>query len=251
MATGKTKGTMWALSIEAPNEKKGVDMEDTLKAYQSTFLNNSLIGFVATIIHDKDKKDNGEARAPHLHVFVETEEMTKATALSYFVDLLQVNKEQISIEPTNSPILQVQYLTHKGKPHKHQYDYEAILTNNSEELMARYNAEYVAPKDKDEELQEALLNSQTLTELMATIGVSEANKYRGLYNQIKEEQKTKHDNIVMDFYSLKQDYANLLKEYKKLLDTCENSLTLKEQRFINLEDFIKRFWLFDRDDIKD
>lgn len=146
------------------------------------------------MIHDKDILPTGEPKKRHLHCFVELHE--KATFNQFLAELgelLGINTDAISLEASNSPILGIQYLTHKNDQDKYQYNFEDIKTNNQEKLEMKYYGQYVSPQEK---LFKAMTTSKSMLELTEKIGIDNAIKVRALFNQIKQEQGANLEAIL-------------------------------------------------------
>ena len=187
-------------------DKKSTNPAKELALLQNTLLTD-IFSFVATIIHDKDITDNGEPKTIHMHAYIETNEKhTKKQFIDILSELLQIDKQKISVDGTKSNVLMLQYLTHKNQPNKAQYEIDRIITNNKELLNERMNTKYKTKEQKNNDLLVDMKNSKTILELAEKQGIETANKYRNTFNQIKEEEK--------------QDYKSLLKQlelYKIIL----------------------------------
>ena len=242
MEQPKTKHKIWLLSIEAQAKEKTSIIEE-LEAYQATLLKSVDFCFVATIIHDKDFKDNGEARKSHAHAFFELEDTkTLKQTLTLLKTALNCNEEQLSLEPTNSDILGVQYLTHKNQPQKAQYDFEKIKTNNNELLIARYSKTYQKPQSEEELLKEAFENSKTLWDFTQKVGFQQANKYRSMFNQIKQEKKENFEAIASERDKYLNGLDKAIYQLRKLIDLwrkgslLERDIQEAEDSLIEIED---------------
>lgn len=177
--------------------------KDQLQAYKKSLLSYNAFRLVATAIHDQDTNEDGEPKTTHLHFFIETKQegLTLSHWLREMCELLGADRDQITLGTSNSEYLMVQYLTHKNAPEKHQYSRDIIESNNPEEIDRRYNLEYQEPKDP---IQEALLNCETLTELMANLGPKTTNQFRGLFKDLHQERIQ-----VMAYNQLESKYLEL------------------------------------------
>ena len=208
----KQKYNIFTCVINA--DKKSTNPAEELALLQNTLLTD-IFSFVATIIHDKDLTDNGEPKTIHTHAYIETNEKhTKKQFLDMLTELLKIDRERISIEGTKSNVLMLQYLTHKNQPSKAQYEVDRIITNNKELLIERMNTQYKTKEEKENELKTDIKNYKTLLELMEKYGVDTANKVKGLFNQIKEEQKQDYQSLVKEI----ELYKIILRKIYKLLN---------------------------------
>ena len=207
------KSRLWVVVI---NDKKEATQEQsvaTFQKFQIKLLNYNIFRFIATIIHDKDQ-ENGEPKRTHLHIFIElNDQLTKRALLDQLTDLLEIDREQASIEATNNEFLGVQYLIHKNDQNKHQYDKEDIKTNNTELLDKRLGEQYQSQEDI---ITKAVIEELDITSLINKIGIEKANKYRPLFNQIKQEQKNDLQSLIETNKELKEDREFLLEFLQKI-----------------------------------
>ena len=206
---GNTKSLQWLVVINGNIKEPLEALIKQLEAFQSCLLNYNRFKYVFTIIHDQDSE-----KLPHCHAYITLyEAITLKDLLIELAELLNSTKEQISLEPTNSDFLGVQYLTHKNQPEKEQYNLELVKTNNNEELQRRM-----------------------------------AEKYQSEYDQDRKSLKERKHDIE----ALGEAYNKAINSYNALWDLCdhllatlENGLKDHEKRIINLEEFKKRFLNFD------
>lgn len=195
------------------------DKKSTNPAKELALLQNNLLtdifSFVATIIHDKDTTDNGEPKTIHMHAYIETNEKhTKKQFIDILSELLQIEKQKISVDGTKSNVLMLQYLTHKNQPNKAQYEVDQIITNNKKLLNERMNTKYKTKEQKNNDLLADITNCNTILELADKQGIETANKYRNTFNQIKQEQKQDYQSLIEQI-SL---YRIILGKINKLLN---------------------------------
>lgn len=243
MSTQNKKFNYFGIVINAPKEKATTDqVNDFFNAVMTAIQNYNKIKFYASIIHDKDKLDNGEPKTPHCHIVIETyEKWTHLGALKEIANHLAINKDLISLEGSNNEYLLIQYLTHKNQPSKTQYDYEKIKTNNKEELELRYKNEY---QDPEQELLKTLQECETITELAQKLGPTKANSLMRLFNAMKTEKDNSMFLQLQAYRRIAEKYDDLLRLMDDLLNTLQNGLKDSEKRLINLNDFISRFSRF-------
>ena len=195
-------------------DKKSTNPAEELALLQNTLTDN-ISSFVATIIHDKDLTDNGEPKTIHMHAYIETNQKhTKKQFLDMLSELLQIDKQKISVDGTKSNVLMLQYLTHKNQPNKAQYEVDRIITNNKKLLNERMNTQYKTKEQKNNDLLADITNSNTILELAVKQGIETANKYRNTFNQIKQEQKQDYQSLIEQI-SL---YRIILGKINKLLN---------------------------------
>lgn len=198
-APANAKSLLWLLVVNDKKEASTDTIEATLKGYQALLLNYSEYHFVFTIIHNQDP-----AKRTHLHAVIELyEKATKKAVLDTLEALLNVNRSQLSLEPSNNEFLGVQYLTHKNQPEKEPYMFDEIATNNQEELERRYGAVYVNP---EEERKQVLFGSKTMKELLDKLTIEEAKKVLPVWKAIKEEQSYDKKGLIDQLNKMQDDY---------------------------------------------
>lgn len=195
-------------------DKKSTNPAEELELLQNTLLTD-IFSFVATIIHDKDLTDNGEPKTIHAHAYIETNEKhTKKQFLDMLTDLLKIDRQRISVDGTKSNVLMLQYLTHKNQPNKAQYEVDRIITNNKELLAERMNTKYKTKEQKQNDLLNDIKNCKSIIELANKQGIETANKFRNIFNQIKQEQKQDYQSLIKDI----NVYKIILEKIYKLLN---------------------------------
>ena len=235
---GNTKSLQWLAVINGNIKEPLEALIKQLEAFQSCLLNYNRFKYVFTIIHDQDSE-----KLPHCHVYITLyEAITLKDLLIELAELLNSTKEQISLEPTNSDFLGVQYLTHKNQPEKEQYSLELVKTNNNEELQRRMAEKYQSEQDL---ILEALSTSDTMSDLLKKISLADAKKYQSIWTTLLKERKHDIEALGEAYNKAINSYNALWELCDNLLATLENGLKDHEKRIINLEKFKKRFINFD------
>lgn len=234
------KSAIWLLVINDKKDAPTAGISATLGRYQTLLLNYSEFRFVFTIIHDKDR-----LKRTHCHAFIELyEKATRKAILDTLTGLLDVDREQLSIEPSNSPILGVQYLIHKNQPDKEAYELSSVKANNQEELERRIGVSYSNP---EQERKEVLFGSKTMTELLEKMSIDEAKKVLPVWRAIKEEQGYDKQGLIDKYESLIGDYRSLYDFTVKLMDEVRRYVNNKIRYntiFGGYEDIFKEFLPF-------
>lgn len=196
------KSLIWLLVINDKKEASIDTIETTLRGYATMLLNYSGFHYVFTIIHNKDTQ-----KRTHLHAFIELyEKATKKAVLDTLTELLGIDKLQLSLEPSNSPILGVQYLTHKNQPEKEAYTFQEIQANNTEELERRYGEAYTNPEDEKKHI---IFGSKTIAELLQKLTLEEAKKVLPIWKAVKEEQGYDKAGLIDQLNKIRDDYCLL------------------------------------------
>lgn len=211
------KSLLWLLVVNDKKEASTDTIEATLKGFQALLLNYSEFRYVFTIIHNKDPK-----KRTHLHAVIELyDKGTKKAVLDTLQALLNVDREQLSLDPSNSPILGVQYLTHKNQPEKEPYSFDEISANNVEELERRYGEAY---QDPEEERKRVLFGSKTMGQLLEKMTIDEAKKILPVWKAIKEEQGYDKEGLVNSLNKMREDYCTLYDLTGKVFEILELQL---------------------------
>lgn len=227
---GNTKSTQWLLVLNSKIKEPQESLIRELEAFQSSLINYNRFKYVFTIIHDKDQE-----KTTHTHAYLTLyDAITLKDLLNELSELLNCNKEQISLEPTNSDYLGVQYLTHKNQPEKEQYTIDKVKTNNQEELSRRMAEKYQSEQDV---IIEALNTSDTMNELLKKISLADAKKYQSIWTTLLKERKADLESLGIAYNQVLNAYNDLLDFTHKLLNTLDNRLNDHEKRLINLKEY--------------
>lgn len=209
------KANKFAIVINAPLENQTLE---TLQDYQNKLKEISY--FTASIIHNQDFNNDNTPKINHLHLFLEYQEKyTCKQVLTQLTDILECQKEQISVAITNSDILYIQYLTHLNDKQKTDYPFKNIITNNQPLLEQRYENQYAKPKTETENILDAMEQSISIKELSLKIGIDKASRYRALFNQYREERGIFKEDIINTLAMLNkemQKIAEIVNELEKL-----------------------------------
>lgn len=251
MATGNKKSNRWELILNL-DEKNPVNANiEASKAFLqgllTTLTNFSKFKYCFSIVHDKDILESGELKRIHTHSFIELHEKeTKSNLLNEITELLKQPKNTISLMETNSDYLVIQYLTHKNDQTKHQYNYTDIIASDLETLNTRYNQIYVAPIDKQQEIQQDVFTFKTLSELAQKHGLDVAKKYQSVFKQIKLEQNSDIEHIVRMLKDKQFTIDALYLQFTNLFTILETKLTNEQlQEIAKYKDLI--FKIFNED----
>lgn len=113
--------------INFPLKRKIEDICDDLSAYQYVY---------ALIVHDKDVDNQGVLKTKHIHLVFEC---PKRHRVSFYIARLSeyfgCERNQVSVQVSNSFDGDIQYLIHKNNAHKYQYPVNAIKSNMSKEEL--------------------------------------------------------------------------------------------------------------------
>lgn len=210
MATGNLKASKWAIVINAKKETPSADIKPTLEVLLTELLNYITCKNYFAIIHDKDTDELGQPKRTHLHLILEyTQKTTKTAVLNELTQVVGLDTEQVSLDPANSPILAEQYLIHKNDPSKYQYDISQIRTNNLEELNDRISERYLTEEEKQQERELALNTATTFSELIDRAGIDFANKYRGLFKDLRTERNQDYESLLLELGKVQREFDSL------------------------------------------
>lgn len=217
-------------------KKESINPTEELTLFTSLLLGHKDF-FVATIIHDKDILENGEPKTIHAHAFIETNDLkyTEKQFLKLINEILKIEENQITIEGTNNEFLLVQYMLHKNQPKKTPYPKEKIETNDLNKLNERLEETRPTKQSKEMELLEKFKTARSLLDLAEKIGISEANRYRSTFNQIKREQNLDYEGLV----KINNLFINLLEELDLLLTDYVNTGIFETKKLLAIRDFYR------------
>lgn len=182
-------------------------------------------GKYAYILHDRDVKEDGSLKTPHLHIVVTSDKASSAsTWIQSLSETIGVKKEAISIEAVRSNIGAIRYLCHKDQPNKTQYEETAICTNVKEYVKQALNSHEVT--------LEGLKNCATASEYFEYVGKDNYSKYRSAWKDLQEE--TYHNRAREDEYTRYKEVANkVIEEIGAFLGAERGILNKKTEEKLN------------------
>lgn len=150
--------------------------------------------YYASIIHSRDKKDDGSPKTPHLHFLIwDSISTTKKGFLEFLSEQLGLEAKCISLAPSYRDSMSINYLIHANNPEKEQYAPFEIDTNNRQYID---NCLFTNKIDDDKKVQltekqiiELIKQDISFTGLVELLGVTDANKWRHAYRLIKLDLK--------------------------------------------------------------
>lgn len=215
MKTPQSKYNYFGVVINAKKNTLNTLLE--LKELEEQIFLHFKYKFFATIIHDKDIKENGQPKTEHLHAYISTDyKYTEKQMLKDISNTLQIETEQISIEGSNNEYLLCQYLTHQNHKEKHQYSASQVSAINDTELDRLLNETRPTKKDQLTLDLETLEHSKTIIEVAHQIGLEKANKYRNIFNQIKAEKKQDLDNLIKELTLYRNFVEDIIQATKRV-----------------------------------
>lgn len=141
------------------------------------------------ILHDMDKKDNGELKTKHIHAVMELPSRVRKSSLLRWLSVgLQINANQISIEDVKNISRIVQYLIHMNDKDKYQYDKKNIETNDDERLKYLLTTCEKSTLST-EELFDIIDNARNVRELIKKIGIDMYMKYGRVIDLLWKDKK--------------------------------------------------------------
>ncbi|PCR99824.1 Rep family protein [Lactococcus fujiensis] len=134
----------WFENWEENKEKIFQEIYDRLKFYDTSEKQLK----IALIVHDKDRKNNGQLIEAHIHVYVE---LPTHRSIELVADRLGISQHFIDYPKGRNnyfPFNQKAYLIHAQQPTKHQYeisevetfetmDYEKFILDNKDDFLKR------------------------------------------------------------------------------------------------------------------
>lgn len=139
------------------------------------------------IIHDKDVDINGALVPPHCHlVLVMLKSQRLSTTLNSISSYLGVTSTGIEIDKTSSFEGSIQYLVHKNDISKFRYDIDKIYANIKVEEIRDIIDSKIQVINFDY-FHEICLKSDSLLDVIKTIGINTYNQYYKVVNTIFNE----------------------------------------------------------------
>jgi hypothetical protein len=138
----------------------------------------------AYILHDKDIKEDGSLKEPHIHVVLSYHNArTRSAVLADFKDFSQNTLVEECIELEGC----LDYLTHKRNPDKFQYPVDCVKTN-----FGYYRGDYTTEDNTAYCLVMDIMKGLSRLQLLRKYGRDFAinrDKYYGLATEIAQEEE--------------------------------------------------------------
>lgn len=84
----------------------------------------------AMIVHDKDEKEDGTLKEPHVHCVVRMKNANAPKTLSHWILMAGANVNDFNIEYAKGRLMHMlAYLTHANAPEKYQYEDSEVISN--------------------------------------------------------------------------------------------------------------------------
>lgn len=163
-----------------------VDVQDTLEKYTT-------IKEWAWIVHDKDKKEDGTLKEPHVHVYMN---FGKSAATFEAVAKWFQDKPQYVCKVKGRKADVLQYLTHRNAPNKYQYpaeelhanfdvqemiekcEQEASTADALDQLLEDYSADLLTYAQAQQKLKDLMCGSSKWDDISRRIDARHKNKCR-------------------------------------------------------------------------
>lgn len=176
----------WSISIECFNNATN-DYDLKLEEVIEKIKHDTHYYFGIT--HNKDTKDTGEIRKAHIHIVIKLKtRRTKGGILKRLANLLNIDKQRISVEMTRSQEATIRYLMHLDNPEKAQYAPIEIITNRQDILNLAIKGE----NEREDLTAENLIitiekHGGNRLKIMSEIGLNNYTRYRGTIQDIIQE----------------------------------------------------------------
>lgn len=179
--------------------------EIDLKSIESIFLPTIYQLFnvscpnVALILHDKDTKDDGTPKTPHLHIVLHYESrvygsLILSTLQQAIGSLFSIS--QVTCEYCSNIRGSIRYLIHKDDLEKYQYKFEDIYSN--------FNIDVYMEDVKNvtiEIIENVCLSSKKLLDVYKALGIKYTKQYFQVINKVWElTHLERNENINVDEY---------------------------------------------------
>lgn len=154
---------------------------------------------VAIILHDKDTKDDGTLKTPHLHIVLHYESRVYGTLILSTIQQVigtYFNVNQVTCEYCNNIRGSIRYLIHKDDTNKYQYSINNIFSN--------FDIECYFEDIKNvtiEIIENVCLSSKKLLDVYKSLGIKYTKQYFQVINMVWElTQRERNLNINVDEY---------------------------------------------------
>ena len=144
-------------------------------------------------VHDKDFNEDGTRKGLHCHACWEMKKRTRvSTVINQVSKRMGVDTFAVTVERTATFAGAFQYLIHKGKPNKHQYPYDIIVTNLTKEEGDIYMEMSTTTAITFDDLKRIILQCTNMLDVIEMVGVQYYQRYHvtimDMWNLVHKEE---------------------------------------------------------------
>lgn len=159
------------------------------------FLLDTGVADYGYILHDKDLKDDGELKTPHVHLVASYPQGKRNTRWSTWVnklaDYLGLDVRSISLDSCVSFDSSLQYLIHKNDIDKFQYPLEEVKSSYDLQELNTIMQREVKSFTIDYAIR-IIDECETLTEAIKVFGLKIYYQYRNIIKDLWNDKDNKH-----------------------------------------------------------
>lgn len=159
------------------------------------FLLDTGVADYGYILHDKDHKDDGELKTPHVHLVASYPQGKRNTRWSTWVnklaDYLGLDVRSISLDSCVSFDSSLQYLIHKNDIDKFQYPLEEVKSSYDLQELNTIMQREVKSFTIDYAIR-IIDECETLTEAIKVFGLKIYYQYRNIIKDLWNDKDNKH-----------------------------------------------------------
>lgn len=159
------------------------------------FLLDTGVADYGYILHDKDLKDDGELKIPHVHLVASYPQGKRNTRWSTWVnklaDYLGLDVRSISLDSCVSFDSSLQYLIHKNDIDKFQYPLEEVKSSYDLQELNTIMQREVKSFTIDYAIR-IIDECETLTEAIKVFGLKIYYQYRNIIKDLWNDKDNKH-----------------------------------------------------------
>ena len=172
------RATEWGIVINLPPNQGAFNLSKISNELK-------LFPYFALILHDRDKKENGELKTIHIHIALKTDRTRKSSLIKKLGELLDLPQECISIDKLINFRKYNRYLLHYDEETKEKYLPFEIYTNDSKYFNSLLIEREINLSEED--LIRIVGEEKTTTKILLKIGLDNYKKYRPIITDLQKE----------------------------------------------------------------
>ena len=189
--TQKIKSKIWRVVLNCPPDCVPIDK---LKALQEDIKDFAPVAQMqyACILHDRDIKEDGTPKTPHLHLVIwDSVASSKKGFIHLLAEGLKLPDNVITADPCPRVAMAVQYLTHMNAPQKAQYLENEIITNCHKKVAQLMYIDLMGENNfcrlSDKQILDLIKDGISYSGLISLVGIQQAKEWATSFTLLKEE----------------------------------------------------------------
>lgn len=206
--TQKIKSKLWRVVLNCPPVADDSTPIENLKRLIAKFQEFAPVAQMqyACILHDRDLKEDGSAKTPHIHFVIwDSVASSKKGFIHLLSEGLGVPDNVITADPCPRVAMAVQYLIHMNAPTKAQYLENEIVTNCKKKVSQLLYIDLMGENNfcrlSDKQILGLVKDGISYSGLISIVGIQQAKEWATSFTLLKEELRRGvfHDDCTYNY----------------------------------------------------